>query len=60
MIGLLNAKLNGTINAIPSKSYAHRISICNFLAGKNPNSGCKDFTSEYNDSHGKNLKFKSS
>ena len=28
-----SAYLNGEINAIKSKSFAHRISICNFLAG---------------------------
>ena len=40
------SKIKGKINAIPSKSYAHRIAICNFLAGKEPSgkSGC--FTSK--------------
>ena len=37
---------NGRVKAIPSKSYAHRIAICNFLAGNQP-SGCSgDFTSK--------------
>ena len=36
----------GKLNAIPSISYAHRIAICNFLAGKTPTGGCKDFTSK--------------
>lgn len=38
--------LSGTIPAIPSKSYAHRIAICNFLSGKEPKSGCVGFTSK--------------
>ena len=37
--------MSGEIKAIPSKSYAHRIAICNFLAGNEPVSGCVDFTS---------------
>ncbi len=37
--------LRGKISAIPSKSYAHRIAICNFLAGNLPSACCKDFTS---------------
>jgi 3-phosphoshikimate 1-carboxyvinyltransferase len=45
-IALSGAFLSGTVKAIPSKSYAHRISICNFLAGKNPNAGCGDFSSK--------------
>ena len=45
-IQLAEAQLKGKINSIPSKSYAHRISICNFLAGKEPTAGCKDFTSK--------------
>jgi len=40
------ASVLGEVDAIPSKSYAHRISICNFLAGKTPTSGCKNFTSK--------------
>ena len=40
-----NSYLSGKIRAIPSKSYAHRIAICNFLAGKNPVTECGDFTS---------------
>lgn len=40
-----NAFLSGEIKAIPSKSYAHRIAICNFLAGKNPTASCGDFSS---------------
>ena len=41
-----NSFLSGTVKAIPSKSYAHRIAICNFLAGKDPVSGCVGFTSK--------------
>ncbi len=37
--------IDGEINAIPSKSYAHRIAICNFLAGKEPTANCVGFTS---------------
>ncbi|MBE7083403.1 MAG: 3-phosphoshikimate 1-carboxyvinyltransferase [Clostridiales bacterium] len=37
--------LGGKISSIPSKSYAHRIAICNFLAGNLPSACCKDFTS---------------
>ena len=40
------AKISGTVDAIPSKSFAHRISICNFFAKKNPTSNCKNFTSK--------------
>ena len=40
------AKIDGTLDAIPSKSYAHRISICNFLAGNLPTAGCVNFTSK--------------
>ena len=36
--------LKGTIPAIPSKSYAHRVAICNFLS-KAPIAVCKDFSS---------------
>ncbi len=35
----------GDICAIPSKSYAHRIAICNFLAGNQIDGGCGDFSS---------------
>ncbi len=38
------SKISGELSAIPSKSYAHRIAICNFLAGKEP-VGCKNFSS---------------
>lgn len=41
-----NSRLDGVINAIPSKSYAHRIAICNFLAGNPPVAECGDFTSQ--------------
>ena len=41
-----NSFLSGTVKAIPSKSYAHRIAICNFLAGGDPVSGCVGFTSK--------------
>ena len=40
-----NSFLKGEISAIPSKSYAHRIAICNFLAGEKPISDSGDFTS---------------
>lgn len=33
-IKIQGAIVNGEINAIPSKSYAHRILICDFLSGK--------------------------
>ncbi len=35
----------GELKAIPSKSYAHRIAICNFLAGKEPTANAVNFTS---------------
>lgn len=40
------ARIDGTIDAIPSKSYAHRISICKFFAGNLPTAGCVNFTSK--------------
>lgn len=40
------SKIRGTINAIPSKSYAHRIAILNFFAGNDPSCDCGGFTSE--------------
>ncbi len=40
------AKIRGSVRAIPSKSYAHRIAICDFLANKAPEAqGTIDFTS---------------
>ena len=33
-------KISGSISAIVSKSYAHRIAICNFLAGNEPTANC--------------------
>ncbi len=42
---IYSSEINGEIKAIPSKSYAHRIAICNFLAGKEPSSFSGDFTS---------------
>ncbi|MBR2499086.1 MAG: 3-phosphoshikimate 1-carboxyvinyltransferase [Clostridia bacterium] len=39
------SSLSGEINAIPSKSYAHRIAICNFLAGNEPSAKCGQFSS---------------
>ena len=42
---ILPTVINGEIKAIPSKSYAHRIAICNFLAGKEPTANCIGFTS---------------
>lgn len=44
-VEILKAQINGQKNAIPSKSYAHRIAICNFLAGKEPTSGITGFNS---------------
>lgn len=44
-VTLDNAFLSGEIKAIPSKSYAHRIAICNFLAGKEPSGNCGEFSS---------------
>jgi len=38
-VKITGTAVKGIVNAIPSKSYAHRISICNFLAGKLPKSG---------------------
>ena len=46
IVKLENAKIKGEIKAIPSKSYAHRIAICNFLAGNVPSGGCVGFTSK--------------
>ena len=40
------SKIFGKIDAIPSKSYAHRIAICNFLAGNVPSGKSGDFTSK--------------
>ncbi len=40
------SEIIGKINAIPSKSYAHRIAICNFLAGKEPSGKSGNFTSK--------------
>ncbi|MBO5067688.1 MAG: 3-phosphoshikimate 1-carboxyvinyltransferase [Clostridia bacterium] len=45
-VTLNGARISGTIKAIPSKSYAHRILICNFLAGNTLNTGCDGFTSK--------------
>lgn len=39
------AQIDGRIKAIPSKSYAHRIAICNFLAGNENLVDCGGFTS---------------
>ncbi len=44
-IAIKPSEISGELNAIPSKSYAHRISICNFLAGNTSISCCEDFTS---------------
>ena len=43
--GIKSAEIFGEIQAIPSKSYAHRISICNFLAGNPPKADCNGFSS---------------
>ena len=40
------SQIKGKINAIPSKSYAHRIAICNFLASKEPSGMSGNFTSK--------------
>ena len=45
-VGIKGKEIFGEIDAIPSKSYAHRIAICNFLAGNEPISGVKGFTSK--------------
>ncbi len=45
-VEIINSVINGEKNAIPSKSYAHRIAICNFLAKNGTTSGCKGFTSQ--------------
>ncbi len=37
--------IKGELSAIPSKSYAHRIAICNFLSGNDINAGCNGFSS---------------
>ena len=39
------SKIGGKIGAIVSKSYAHRIAICNFLAGNEPTSNSGEFIS---------------
>ena len=44
-IKLGKAFLKGEINSIPSKSYAHRIAICNFLTGENISANCGEFSS---------------
>lgn len=40
------SNINGKINAIPSKSYAHRIAICSFLAGNENLVDCGEFSSK--------------
>ncbi len=42
---ILANEIKGEVNAIPSKSYAHRIAICNFLAGKKDLLDCNGFSS---------------
>lgn len=44
-VKIKKGKIGGIISAIPSKSYAHRISICNFLSGKEPTARCNGFSS---------------
>ena len=39
IVKITGAATEGVVNAIPSKSYAHRICICNFLSGNGPKSG---------------------
>lgn len=46
IVNVQKANIDGEINAIPSKSYAHRISICNFLSGKDGKADCGDFISK--------------
>ena len=43
--GIKGTVVNGRVKAIPSKSYAHRIAICNFLAGNKPSAMCEGFSS---------------
>ncbi len=45
-IKIQGAKVGGTINAIPSKSFVHRILICDFLAGKEILDHFNGFTSK--------------
>jgi 3-phosphoshikimate 1-carboxyvinyltransferase len=45
IIEVTNSVISGSKYAIPSKSYAHRIAICNFLAGKTPSANACGFTS---------------
>lgn len=45
-VSIEQAYLNGKMNAIPSKSYAHRILICNFLAGAKLNVDLGEFSSK--------------
>lgn len=44
-IKVKGALVSGIVEAIPSKSYVHRISICNFLAGKTEFCNCGEFFS---------------
>ncbi len=46
IVKIEKAKIDGTINAIPSKSYAHRIAVCNFLAGNEKLVNCGGFASK--------------
>ena len=41
-----NAEILGSLNAIPSKSFAHRILIANYLAGNDVAVDCGNFTSK--------------
>ncbi len=45
-VRLKNSKINGQIDAICSKSYAHRICICDFLAGNEIRQKFNGFTSK--------------
>lgn len=45
-VRISGADIKGTLKAIPSKSYAHRISICNFLSGGEPTAECDGFSSK--------------
>lgn len=44
-VKITGGECSGVLEAIPSKSYAHRIAICNFLAKNQIDGGCGDFSS---------------
>ena len=45
-IKITGGRCEGKIKSIPSKSYAHRIAICNFLSGNKIDGGCFGYSSE--------------